>query len=139
MKTTVYYMSPFVIIPIVFLIATILDRTEIPEFFVPCFLFAALFLFVVAIDALSPLNAQFDYLMTIIIPLSVFFALFISLLFDEGCNGAAQFSLHHALNLEYYRTWFPIAIVILIITFVFSFKPIRNFVKSKFSFKQFGK
>ena len=53
----------------------------------------------VPIEKLHPgdvLKAKFDYIMTAIVPLSVFFALFISLLFDDGCDGTPQFSLIHA-------------------------------------------
>ena len=131
MKKTAYYLSPFVIVPIIFLIATLLENAEILKPIVPYFMFVALFLFAVVIGILSPLKAKFDYIMTAIVPLSVFFALFISLLFDDGCDGTPQFSLSHALNIEYYRSWLPIALVMMVITFVFSFKPIRQFIKSK--------
>ena len=131
MKKTAYYISPFVIVPIFFLIASLLESAEILKTIVPYFMFGTLFLFAVVIGMLSPLKAKFDYIMTAIVPLSVFFALFISLLFDDGCDGMPQFSLSHALNIEYYRSWLPIALVMMVITFVFSFKPIRQFIKSK--------
>ena len=69
------------------------------------------------------------FLLMIVIPLLL--VLFIALLFDEGCDGMPQFSLHHALNIEYYHSWLPIALAMMAITFVFSFKPIRQFIKNK--------
>ena len=139
MKKAVYYISPFVIIPIIFLITSILESVEIFKPIAPHFAFTTLFLFAVIIGAISQSKAKFDYIITAIVPLSVFYALFISLLFDEGCNGTPQFSLHHALNIEYYRSWLPIALIMMVIAFVFSFKPIRNFIKSKVSSKKSAK
>ena len=131
MKKTIYYFSPFVINPIIFLTATLLESAEILKPIVPYFMFASLFLFAAVIGIISPSRAKFDYLITIIVPVSVFFALFISLFFDEGCDGTPQLSFSHALNIEYYRSWLPMALVMTIIAFVFSFKPISRFIKSK--------
>ena len=127
MKKTAYYTSPFVVIPVIFLIVSVLESAEILEFIV----FASLFLFAAALGIISPSRAKFDYLITIIVPVSAFFALFIALFFDEGCDGTPQLSLSHALNIEYYRAWLPMVLVMTVIAFVFSFKPIRDFIKSK--------
>ena len=132
MKKIAYYISPFVIFTILFLLSTLFDSSEILEFIV----FASLFLFAAVLGIISPSKTRFDYLITIIVPVSVFFALFISLFFDEGCDGTPQLSLNHALNIEYYRSWFPMALVMTVIAFVFSFKPIRDFIKSKSSCKK---
>ena len=127
MKKIAYYIAPFVIFTILFLLPTLLDSTEILEFIV----FASLFLFAAVLGIISPSKAWFDYLITIIVPVSVFFALFISLFFDEGCDGTPQLSLNHALNIEYYQSWLPIALVMTVIAFVFSFEPVSRFIKSK--------
>ena len=127
MKKIAYYISPFVIFTILFLLPTLLDSTEILEFIV----FASLFLFAAVLRIISPSKTRFDYLITIIVPVSVFFALFILLFFDEGCDGTPQLSLSHALNIAYYRSWLPIALVMTVIAFVFSFKPISRFIKNK--------
>ena len=131
MKKIIYYFSPFVINPIIFLTAALLESAEILKPIVPYFMFGALFLFAAVIGIISPSKAKFDYLITIIVPVSVFFALFIALFFDEGCDGTPQLSLSHALNIEYYRAWLPMVLVMTVIAFVFSFKPIRDFIKSK--------
>lgn len=130
------YFSPLVITPIIFLIATLLENAEASEPIVPFVLFPALLLLAVAVGILSPLKTRFDYIMTALVPISVFFSLFICLFFDEGCGGTAQLSFNHALNIEYYRSWLPMTLVMTIITFVFSFNPIRNFIKNKFSCHQ---
>ena len=136
MKKTIYYFSPFVIIPIIFLIATLLESVEILKPTAPFFLFTALFIFSLAIGVLSPTKTTFDYVITAIIPCSVLLSLFVGLLFDEGCDGKPQLSLSHALNMEYYKVWLPIVLTIMLITFITSFKPIRSIVKSTFSFKK---
>ena len=127
MKKIAYYISPFVIFTILFLLTPLLNSTEILEFIV----FASPFLFAAVLGIISPSRAKFDYLITIIVPVSAFFALFIALFFDEGCDGTPQLSLSHALNIEYYRSWLPMALVVTVIAFVFSFKPISRFIKSK--------
>ena len=135
MKKTIYYFSPFVIIPIIFLIATLLESVEILKPTAPFFLFTALFIFSLAIGVLSPTKTTFDYAITAIIPCSVLLSLFVGLLFDEGCDGKPQLSLSHALNMEYYKVWLPIVLTIMLIMFITSFKPVRSIVKSTFSFK----
>ena len=132
MKKTMRYFSPIVVTPMIFLIATLLENTEASKPIVPFVLFPALLLLAVAVGILSPLKTRFDYVMTAIVPISVFFSLFICLFFDEGCDGTAQLSLNHALNIEYYRSWLPIALVMMILTFVFSFRTIRDSVKNAF-------
>ena len=137
MKKAVYYFSPFVIIPIIFLITTLLESVEVLAPFAPYFVFVSLFLFAVLIGTMSQSKASFDYIITILVPISVFLALLVSLLFDKGCDGTPQLSLSHALNVEYYRVWLSIAIIMTAITFVFSFQPIRKFIKGRLSFKNF--
>jgi len=77
------------------------------------------------IGTLSPSQKRFDYVMTSIVPISFVCSLFISLLFDEGCDGSARLSISHALNGEYYLIWLPIIIIMTAITFIASFKPYR--------------
>ena len=139
MKKAAYYISPFVIIPIIFLIASLLEGVEVLKQAVPYGMLAALLLLAVAMGVTSRSNANFDCLVAIIAPLSVFFSLFLSLLFDEGCDGAPQFSFSHALNMEYYRSWLPIALVMMATAFLFSLKPIRSFVTSRVSSQKFEK
>ena len=125
MKKVIYYLSPFVIIPLIFMMLALLEGAEILKSIVPYLMFATLFLFSVVIGLLSPIKTKFDYIMTAAVPISVFLSLFVALLFDEGCDGMPQLSLSHALNMEYYKIWLPIVAIMTVITFVASFKPIR--------------
>ena len=132
MKKAIYYASPFILFSIIFGIFTLLDEIDIINSNILAIsLFVLFFVTTAFLGNLSLTNKKFDYLMTGIVPLACFFALFIALFFDEGCDGMPQFSLHHALNIEYYRSWLPIALAMMAITFVFSFKPIRQFIKNK--------
>ncbi|MBE6670865.1 MAG: hypothetical protein E7593_01525 [Ruminococcaceae bacterium] len=135
MKKTMYYFSPFVIFLIFFLISNLLESVEILDPIMPYFAFVMLFLFAAVIGTLSQSKAKFDYIMTAIIPLAVAFSLFIALFFAEGCDGTPQLSIYHSLNIEYYLSWLPRALEMMAITFIFSFKPVRSFIKNKFHFK----
>ena len=133
MKKAIYYASPFVLFPIILGIFTLLDEINIISSNILA-IFSCIILFITTafLGSLSLTNKKFDYLMTVIIPISFLLTLFIALFFDEGCDGKSQLSLHHALNIEYYKIWLPIALIMTVITFVASFTPIRNIVKNIF-------
>lgn len=136
MKKTLYYISPFIILPIIISAFTLLDKTGIISANVMIiFTCITLFLFSAVVGNLSSANRNFDYIMTAIIPLSFFLALFIALFFDEGCDGKPQFLINHALNMEYYKPWLPIVLSMAIVTFVASFKPIRVLKKYSHIYK----
>ena len=116
MKKVIYYASPFILFPIIFGVFTLLDEIDIINSNI-----LAVFLFVIFFVT----NKKFDYLMTVIVPISFLLTIFVALFFDEGCDGTPQLSISHALNMEYYKIWLPIVAVMAIITFVASFKPIR--------------
>ena len=130
MKKVLYYSTPFVVFPIVFLGITWLEGAGLLQSNASVLLtYAVLFLFAALMGSLSHAEKPFDCLMTAIIPVSFFAALFVGLLFDAGCDGSAQFSLHHALNAAYYYSWLPPVGVMTVAAFVFSFKPIRMIKK----------
>ena len=136
MKKTMYYFSPFVIFPFVFLILPLLESTDVLKPIVPYVMFATLLLSSVVIGILSPAKTKFDYIMAAAVPSSLLLSVFIALFFDEGCDGMPQLSLHHALNIEYYKAWLPIALIMMVITFIVSFKPVRNIVSNKFAYRK---
>lgn len=132
MKKTIYYATPFVVFPIMLLLFTGLDRLDlINADIMQVLLFAVLFLFSALMGNLSPTDKKIDCIMTVIIPLSFFFAFLIALFFDEGCDGKPQLSLHHALNMAYYDSWLPIVFGMSVTTFLTSFQPIRIIKKLK--------
>ena len=126
MKKAIYYASPFILFPIIFGIFTLLDEIDIINSnILAVFLLVLFFVTTAFLGNLSLTNKKFDYLMTVIVPISFLLTLFIALFFDEGCDGTPQLSIHHALNMEYYKIWLPIVAIMTVITFVASFKPIR--------------
>ena len=104
-----------------------MKQLTLPLPYIVVAMLAWLFLFCVLIGNFTPTHKKFDYIMTAIIPVVVLSTLFISLYFDEGCDGKPQFSIHHALNMEYYRIWLPTTSIMALTTFISSFKPFRNF------------
>ena len=126
MKKIIYYASPFVIFPSVFVLFILIDRVEAIDSQILSLILNSLLLIACAIiGTLSPSQKRFDYVMTSIVPISFVCSLFISLLFDEGCDGSTRLSISHALNGEYYLIWLPIIIIMTAITFVASFRPYR--------------
>lgn len=125
MKKTIYYIAPFAVFPLLVLLINSLDSMEMqPNIWKPLTLIL-FFLFAALMGTLSPTERKFDYLMSLLIPAAFLCTLFVLLYFDEGCDGLPQLSLHHALNMHYYRVWLPYVAIMIGITFVTSFKPIR--------------
>ena len=125
MKKTIYYIAPFAVFPLLVLLINSLDSMEMQSNIWKPLTLILFFLFAALMGTLSPTEKKFDYLMTLLIPAAFLCTLFVSLYFDEGCDGLPQLSLHHALNMHYYRVWLPYVAIMTGITFVTSFKPIR--------------
>ena len=125
MKKIIYYIAPFVVFPLLVLLINFLDSMEVTAAIWRALTLILFFLFAALMGTLSPTERKFDYLMTLLIPAAFLCTLFVLLYFDEGCDGLPQFSLHHALNMHYYRVWLPYVAIMTGITFITSFKPIR--------------
>lgn len=125
MKKTIYYIAPFAVFPLLVLLINSLDSMEMQSNIWKPLTLILFFLFAALMGTLSPTERKFDYLMTLLIPAAFLCILFVLLYFDEGCDGLPQFSLHHALNMHYYRVWLPYVAIMTGITFITSFKPIR--------------
>ena len=131
MKRATYYIAPFAVFPLLVLLINLLDSIEMQSNIWQALTLVLFFLFAALMGALSPTEKTFDYLMTLLIPAAFFCTLFAALYFDDGCDGLPQLSLHHALNMHYYRTWLPYVAIMTGITFITSFKPIRLSGKKK--------
>ena len=131
MKKTIYYLAPFAVFPLLVLLINSLDSMEMQSNIWKPLTLILFFLFAALMGTLSPTERKFDYLMSLLIPAAFLCTLFVLLYFDEGCDGLPQFSLHHALNMHYYRVWLPYVAVMTGITFITSFKPIRLAGKRK--------
>ena len=125
MKKTIYYIAPFAVFPLLVLLINCLDSMKMQSNIWKPLTLILFFLFAALMGTLSPTERKFDYLMSLLIPAAFLCTLFVLLYFDEGCDGLPQFSLHHALNMHYYRVWLPYVAIMTGITFITSFKPIR--------------
>lgn len=125
MKKTIYYIAPFAVFPLLVLLINSLDSMKMQSNIWKPLTLILFFLFAALMGTLSPTERKFDYLMSLLIPAAFLCTLFVLLYFDEGCDGLPQLSLHHALNMHYYRVWLPYVAIMIGITFVTSFKPIR--------------
>ena len=115
MKKTVYYFSPFVLSLVLMGIFSIFEiKSSVPMIICLC-------IYAVVMGMFSPARGKFDYLVTALLPLSLILALFICVLCDNGFD----FSLAHALNIEYYLAWLPMYLVTAGLAFVASIRPIR--------------
>ena len=125
MKKIIYYIAPFVVFPLFALFINFLDSMEANAVIGRALTLVLFFLFSALMGTLSPTDKKFDCLITLLIPAAFLCTLFVGLYFDEGCDGLPQLSLHHALNMHYYRVWLPYVAIMTGITFIASFKPIR--------------
>ena len=135
MKKFLYYMIPFIIIPISVLVCEFLDNRSLIKMS-PYILFGVLALCSAIIGNLTPTNKNFDYTMAIIMPLSMFCTMFVGGLWDRGCSGIPRFSFNHACNVAFQAGALLMYIFMFLITFLASFKAIRitrklNQAKSK--------
>ena len=131
MKKAIYYIAPLVVFPLLFLLINSLDKMGTNTDTWQALTLILFFMFSALMGTLSPTKKKFDYLITLLTPTAFLCTLFVFLYFDEGCDGLPQLSLHHALNMHYYRVWFPYVAIMTGITFITSFKPIRLVGKRK--------
>ena len=121
-----YYAVPFLAFPLVYLLVTAIDGLNIVNTEITRWATVALFLLLsAAVGNLSPAKTRFDVIITALVPISFYLTLFVTLFFDEGCDGGPQLSLSHALNAAYYKQWFFWVAAMTVIAFAASFKPIR--------------
>ena len=125
MKKAIYYIAPFVVFPLLFLLINSLDKMGTNTDTWQALTLILFFMFSALMGTLSPTEKKFDYLITLLTPTAFLCTLFVFLYFDEGCDGLPQLSLHHALNMHYYRVWLPYVAIMTGITFITSCKPIR--------------
>lgn len=131
MKKAIYYIAPFVVFPLLVLLINLLDSMEMQSNIGQALTLVLFFMFSALMGTLSPTKKKFDYLITLLTPTAFLCTLFVFLYFDEGCDGLPQLSLHHALNMHYYRVWLPYVAIMTGITFITSFRPIRVAKKTK--------
>lgn len=124
MKKSLYYVIPFVAVPILLLLCDELNNKKLLQMN-PYILSAVLLLFSVAMGFFSTTNKTFDYLLTAIMPLSLFCFMFVGgfLSSNEVYN---RFNLYLAVRTAFQPIVLQLYFLIAITTFLASFKRFRN-------------
>ena len=96
MKKKLYYVTPFVAVPLLSLLCEVLDNMNLLPMS-PYILSAIFLLFSGAMAFFSPSSKTFDYLLTTIMPLSLFCCMFAAGFLDKS-DLETRFHLYKAVN-----------------------------------------
>ncbi len=127
MKKFLYYLSPFVLITILFALLYLLNYLQIlkPTSLI---MLSLLFLVAVIIGNLTSTKRKFDLLIAIIVPFALFSLLFIVGFLETG-ETYSRFDFSHAFRVALVNWPWYIYIGLAITAFIASFKPLRIFKK----------
>ena len=124
MKKKLYYVIPFIVVPILMLLCEILDNTGLLNMS-PYILCGVLAVSSAVFGFLSPSNQTMDYLLTLIMPLSLFCTMFVVGFLSKSDMGS-RFHIYKAVDAAVQ----PIALILYftmaIITLLASLKYFRN-------------
>lgn len=127
MKSKLYYVVPFVAVPIILLLCDELDNKKLFQMN-SYTLSAVLLLFCVAMGFFSTTNKTFDYLLTIIMPMSMFCFMFVGG-FLSLSDLDTRFHLYKAVKVAFQPIVLHLYFLMAITTFLASFKRFRNIKK----------
>ncbi len=128
MKNKLYYVIPFVAFPILLLLSVELDNIKLLQMN-PYTISAVLLLFSVAMGFFSTTYRTFDYLLTIIMPISLFCCMFVGGFLDKS-DLETRFHLYKAVNTAFQPIVLQLYFLMAITTFLASFKRFRNIKKA---------
>ena len=123
MKKVIYYSSPFIAFPIIFILLEILDDSRILELS-PLIMFAVVLVTAAIISNFSPSDRLFDLIITIIIPLSLICTMLIAGFWDKD-DMETRFHIDRALEAAFQPLYLQLCLISLFTAFLFSFKKIR--------------
>ena len=124
MKQKLYYAIPFAAVPLLLLLCEVLDNMNLLQMS-PYILGAMLLLFSVAMGFFSTTRRIFDYLLTAIMPLSLFCCMFVVGFLDKS-DLETRFHLYKAVNAAFQPVALLLYLLMAIVTFLASFKRLRN-------------
>lgn len=127
MKQKLYYAIPFAAVPLLLLLCEVLDNINLLQMS-PYILGAVLLLFSVAMGFFSTTHRTFDYLLTAIMPLSLFCCMFV-VGFLEKSDLETQFHLYKAVGTAFQPIALLLYLLMAIVAFLASFKHLRNIKK----------
>ena len=132
MKQKLYYAIPFAAIPLLLLLCVVLDNMKLLQMS-PYILGAVLLLLSMAMGFFSTTHRTFDYLLTAIMPLSLFCCMFVVGFLAKG-DLETRFHLYKAINAAFQPIALLLYLLMAVVTFLASFKrfrDIRNPVSSR--------
>ena len=127
MKKKLYYVTPFVAVPLLLLLCEALDNMNLLPMS-PYILSAILLLFSGAMAFFSPSSKTFDYLLTLIMPLSLFLCMFVVGFLGESDLGT-RFHLYKAVDAAFQPIALLLYFLMAIVAFLTSFKHFRDIKK----------
>ena len=127
MKKKLYYVIPFVALPILLLLCDVLDNKKLLQMN-PYIISAVLLLFSVAMGFFSTTNKTFDYLLTVIMPISLFCFMFVGG-FLSLSDLESRFHLYKAVKTAFQPITLQLYFLMAITTFLASFKHFRKIKK----------
>ena len=129
MKKKLYYAIPFVAVPLLLLLCELFDNMNLLQMS-PYILIAVLILFSLVMGFFSPTHRKFDYLLSGIMPLSLFCCLFVVGFLDKT-DLETRFHLYKAVNTAFQPVALHLYFLMAIATFLASYKCLRN-LKNRF-------
>lgn len=125
-----FYVIPFVAVPLLLLLCEVFDNMNLLQMspYIPS---AVLLLFSVAMGFFSTTDRTFDYLLTAIMPLSLFCCMFMIGFLDKS-DLDTRFHLYKAVNAAFQPISLLLYALMAIVAFLASFKCFRN-IKSRIS------
>lgn len=130
MKKKVYYVISFIGVPLLLLLCIVFDNIGIIRIS-PCILSSLLILFSLVIGFCSATPKTFDYLVTAIVPLSLFCSMFI-IGFLSKSDLETGFHIYKAIHVAFQPGALQLYVLVSIATFLASFQFFRN-IKKRFS------
>ena len=130
MKKSLYYLSPFIIFPILGLLSELIldDLWGIP--IVSYIFIGGLLAFSALIGWFTPAQKKVDFRITFWVPVAFFLTMFVAAFFDTGtCSGEPRLDFGEAFVMSI-RFWF-IYVLMALIAFFASLIKIRIFKKEK--------
>ncbi len=124
MKKKLYYILPFIVVPALMLFCELLDNTELLKMN-PYIMGAFLLLFSALFGFLSPSDRSVDYVIAIVMPLSLFCFMFVVGFLSTDDLGT-RFYLYKAVDTSFQPIALFLYVAMTIIAFVASLKVFRN-------------
>ncbi len=127
-KRILYCLIPFVAVPILMLLCEVLHYTHVVEMN-PYTASVVLLFFSLVMGFFSTTHKTFDYLLTVIIPLSFLCCMYFFGFLEEN-DVVTRFSLYKAVEVAFQPVILQLYFLMAITTFLASFKRFRNIKKS---------